>query len=223
MPERYRLGLIGYPVSHSLSPRLHRAALVACGLVGEYQLYEAPPFPEGRIAVQQLLEKLRGGELHGLNVTIPHKQSVIPLLDKLTPTAREIGAVNTIYMNGKGLVGENTDAAGFLADLRQRLSRGEGNSGLKRRALVLGAGGSARAVVYALLKDNWDVCVAARRLEQARALASDFQQSAGGANRLSAVELSEFPLGRSLAEGGVRGICQELINQLFCNVIPNAT
>ncbi|GMV34767.1 MAG: shikimate dehydrogenase [Chloroflexi bacterium] len=163
----YQLGLIGYPLDHSLSPRIHSAALKSCGLAGDYSLFPIPP--EDRQALQALLARVRSGDIRGLNVTIPHKQSVVEFMDDLTPTAQAIGAVNAMYMRGNKLIGDNTDAAGFLADLK-KVNKETGAQGNKS-ALVLGAGGSARAVVYALLNDGWNVTLAARRLEQAGQLA----------------------------------------------------
>jgi len=165
----YQLGLIGYPLGHSLSPKIHAAALSACGLQGTYSLF--PLHPEDKQGLKDLLARVRSGEITGLNVTIPHKQNVIELMDELTPTAKAIGAVNTIYMRENKLIGDNTDAPGFLADLK-RVS----NSSfiIPHSALVLGAGGSARAVVYALLNDGWNVMLAARRIEQAQQLANSF-------------------------------------------------
>jgi shikimate dehydrogenase len=167
-PPFFNLGLCGWPLEHSLSPRLHHAALHALNLAGEYKLYSVPPIPEGATGLHALLEQVRQGDLQGLNVTIPHKQSVLPLMDELSPTARCIGAVNTISLvNGK-LCGDNTDAPGFMADLEHLLPAAQQANGA--RALVLGAGGSARAVVYALVKAGWQVNVTARRIEQARQL-----------------------------------------------------
>ncbi len=169
--KTFHLGLTGFPLGHSLSPEIHTAALRACELPGDYSLF--PVHPDDEPSLIHLLARLRAGELHGLNVTIPHKQAVIPLLDELTPTANTIGAVNTIYLRNDRLVGDNTDAHGFLTDLRRSLiteTRRYGES----QALVLGAGGSARAVVYALLNDGWSVTLAARRLEQAQQLAASF-------------------------------------------------
>jgi shikimate dehydrogenase len=166
-----RLGLIGYPLGHSLSPRIHEAALMSCGLEGSYSVFPIPP--NDQKGLKDLLELVRQGEIKGLNVTIPHKQNVIPFLDDLTPTAKSIGAVNTIYMRENRLIGENTDAPGFLADLKRFLTT-ETRSHGELRAFVLGAGGSARAVVYALLNDGWNVSLAARRIEQAQQLTSAF-------------------------------------------------
>ena len=166
-----QLGLIGYPLSHSFSPRIHTAALQSCGLEGDYSLF---PIQQDHIeGLKVLLACIRSGEIHGLNVTIPHKQNVIPFLDELTPTAEAIGAVNTISLRDNKLMGDNTDAAGFLADLKKFLTAETRRRGALR-ALVLGAGGSARAVVYALLNDGWNVTIVSRRIEQAQQLADSF-------------------------------------------------
>ncbi len=166
----YHLGLIGYPLGHSLSPKIHTAALKSCGLQGNYSLFSI--HPQDLQGLKDLLHRVRAEEIHGLNVTIPHKQNVIPLMDELTDTAKNIGAVNTIYLKENKLIGENTDAAGFLADLKKFI--GDWRLEIGKSALVLGAGGSARAVVYALLNDGWDVTIAARRIEQAQQLADSF-------------------------------------------------
>lgn len=172
----YSLGLIGYPVSHSLSPFIHNAALRALGLAGDYRLFSILPLPDGLAPLEKLLDMLRRGELDGLNVTIPHKQSVFPLVDELTPAAQSIGAVNTLYTRKGSLVGDNTDAAGFGTDLERVLRSQQGirpsDDGSNAWALILGAGGSARAVVFALIQAGWKVNIAARRHEQAEELAS---------------------------------------------------
>ena len=168
----FRLGLIGYPLSHSRSPKIHTAALKSCGLQGDYSLF--PIHPDDDQGLKDLLTRVRGGELHGLNVTIPHKQNVIPLMDELRPTAQTIGAVNTISMQDGKLIGDNTDAQGFLDDLKKLLATEPPRHRDTKSALVLGAGGSARAVVYALVNDGWDVTIAARRIEQAEKLFSQF-------------------------------------------------
>jgi shikimate dehydrogenase len=118
-----------------------------------------------------LLAHVRAGDLHGLNVTIPHKQNVIPFLDVLTPAASAIGAVNTVFRKGEDLVGDNTDAPGFWADLRKRLDIQDYET---PDAVLLGAGGSARAVAYALLTHGFHLTIVARRVEQARELQTQF-------------------------------------------------
>jgi shikimate dehydrogenase len=123
--------------------------------------------------LEGLLQQMRNGEIHGLNVTIPHKQNVIPLLDELTPAAKAIGAVNTILTRENKLIGDNTDAPGFWGDLQRLVERGEGSgestSNLHPSALILGSGGGARAVVYALLTQGYHVTISARREDQAEA------------------------------------------------------
>ena len=166
------LGLIGYPLGHSLSPKIHTAALKACELEGDYSLFPIPP--DDNQGLKDLLTRIRSGEMTGLNVTIPHKQNVVELMDELTPTAKAIGAVNTIYLRENKLIGDNTDAAGFLSDLKRFLTLEYGSSLPQKNALILGAGGSARAVVHALLNDGWQVTVSARRTEQAEQLVFSF-------------------------------------------------
>lgn len=183
-----RLGLLGYPLGHSLSPRLHSGALRACGLEGDYALI--PIHPDDTQALKDLLIRVRSGEIRGLNVTIPHKQNVIPYLDELMPTAQSIGAVNTIYLQNDKLIGENTDASGFLTDLKRFLATETWRHG-DFCALVLGAGGSARAVIYALLNDGWNVSLAARRVEQAKQLTTSFAQQK---LRITDYELSKSDL-----------------------------
>jgi shikimate dehydrogenase len=189
-----KLGLIGYPLGHSLSPKIHTAAMKACGLEGDYSLF--PIEPQDGQGLQDLLQRVRTGEITGLNVTIPHKQSVIEFMDELTPTAKAIGAVNTIYVRGDKLVGDNTDAFGFLADLKRFLTL-DSNSLLlevQKDALVLGAGGSARAVVYALLNDGWNITIASRRIEQAEQLASSISTQAIETVNFSDLGLLTFDL-----------------------------
>ncbi len=168
--KHFTLGLIGWPLEHSLSPVIHTAALRSCELQGEYLPYPIPLLPEGAQALRAILDDFRAGRIDGLNVTIPHKQSVVPHLDHLTPVARAIGAVNTILRDGDELIGDNTDMEGFLRDLSSALSPRVGG------ALILGAGGAARAVVYGLCKTKWKVWVASRRLDQATELANSISE-----------------------------------------------
>ena len=174
--ESFLLGLAGFPLEHSFSPRMHNAALNSLGLSGEYRLFPIPPCPNPTDQIARLLDQVRRGEVHGLNVTIPYKQSIMMQVDEYTPEAQAIGAINTVFRKGNKLIGTNTDAAGFLADLSrffpvEKWSLNPHNLS----ALVLGAGGSARAVVYALASSGWQVTVAARRIEQAEALCLDLQ------------------------------------------------
>jgi shikimate dehydrogenase len=186
-----KLGLVGYPLGHTLSPQIHCAALKSCGLDGDY--YPYPIQPDDKRLLIDLLSCVRSGEITGLNVTIPHKQRVIEFLDGLTPAAQAIGAVNTLYMREGRLIGDNTDAQGFLTDLQTFLPSGKQKHG-ELSALVLGAGGAARAVVYALVKDGWKVTIAARRIEQAQQLASRFGDVDAIELNLSALHLSNLQL-----------------------------
>jgi shikimate dehydrogenase len=184
MRESYSLGLTGYPLHHSLSPRIHAAALRESGLQGDYRLYPV----EDAAGIQELLNRLCRGTLQGLNVTIPHKGSILSLLDVLTPTARAVGAANTIFSRDGQLVGDNTDTTGFLADLD---SLGWSQSKDQTQvALVLGSGGSARAIVYALTRAGWLVTIAARRPEQAQALVETIQS--GNGDGVSTTELKQL-------------------------------
>ncbi|NJN84148.1 MAG: shikimate dehydrogenase [Caldilineaceae bacterium] len=138
------VGLIGWPVSHSVSPLMHNAAFDALGLNWSY--LPLPVATEPPHLVAEAVRGVRGLGLVGANVTVPHKQAVMPHLDALTPAARAIGAVNTIRVQHDGqLLGDNTDARGFIADLHEH-----GVNPFGQQVLVLGAGGSARAVVYGL-------------------------------------------------------------------------
>ncbi len=154
--------VIGDPIAHSRSPAIHGFWLDALGLPGRYE--------RTRVAAADLDAFLAGRrrdpDWRGCNVTVPHKERVLPLLDTLTPVARRIGAVNTIVRNGDGLVGTNTDAEGFLDPLRPLLAR----SHLFRMARVLGTGGAARAIVAALADHGFTIVLAGRDTAKARAL-----------------------------------------------------
>jgi shikimate dehydrogenase len=181
--KAFSFGLIGYPLSHSISPTLHRAALQEVGLSGDYLLYPIPPLPEGEKALVNILLQIREGKLDGMNVTIPHKQSVLPFLDDLSPSAKRIGAVNTVYAADGRLVGENTDTPGFMNDLRSKLEslppedRQAFQSTRGNQALVLGAGGAARAVVSGLGQMGWRSILCSRRIAQAQRLVEEFLQA----------------------------------------------
>lgn len=139
-------GVIGYPVAHSLSPAMHNAAIEARSLPGVYSAFEIPPRQLSRI-----LSHLLAAGVQGLNVTVPHKEAVYRYLLRhgtIDPTARAIGAVNTLVRRGARFEGHNTDVIGF----QQALARGLRCSARGKRVLVLGAGGAARAVIWALLR-----------------------------------------------------------------------
>ena len=130
------LGLVGYPLEFSLSPKIHTTAMEYCGVEGSYSLF--PVSPDDLKGLKDLLDRVREGRMAGLNITIPHKQNVIPMLDELTPVAQAIGAVNTIYMKNGKLIGDNTDAPGFLADLHKHLAVKSGDWQKGQKVLVTG-------------------------------------------------------------------------------------
>lgn len=156
-------GIIGWPVDASLSPAIHNAAFEHAGLDWVYVA-----FPVAPDAVAGAIAGMRGLGLGGLNVTMPHKQAVIPHLDALTPEVERVGAVNTIVPDGARLVGMNTDGSGFMRFLERDLAVSPG--GLT--ALVLGAGGAARGVATAMADAGMDVTVTARRPAQADEVAA---------------------------------------------------
>jgi len=155
-------GIIGFPLGHTLSPTLHNWGFAQCGLDGRYEAYPVEPDD-----LPMFLAWVRSEPLHGLSVTIPHKRAVMDQLDRISDRATAVGAVNTLYWDGDVLCGENTDVIGFIEPLKPLALPGS--------AVVLGAGGAARAVVAGLLELGVpEVVVANRTHEKAVALADDF-------------------------------------------------
>ena len=175
-----KLGIFGYPIGHSLSPVFQQAALDHHEIDARYEAWETSPADLGAA-----VELLRGVEYLGANVTVPHKVEVMAHLDEVDELARFIGAVNTIVKCGERLIGHNTDAGGFVESLR--LAGGFDPKG--RRALLLGAGGAARAAAFALVRGGAsELVIANRTLERAVALAAEL----GGACRgVSAIRLAD--------------------------------
>lgn len=134
-------GIIGAPVAHSLSPVFQQAAFEACGLDAEYQLWETTP-----AVLPTRVNALREARCLGANVTIPYKEQVIPLLDELGGQSASVGAVNTIVNRNGRLFGFNTDAPGFVAALRSELAVDPAGLDI----LIIGAGGAARGIAFAL-------------------------------------------------------------------------
>jgi shikimate dehydrogenase len=154
--------VIGDPIAQSKSPVIHGFWLEKLGLEGRYD--RAHVKPEG--LADYLAARRADPDWRGCNVTMPHKQTVIPLLDRLDPMAARIGAVNTVVPEDGALVGYNTDAPGFLEPLREDLGRPH----YFRMARVLGTGGAARAIIAALADEHIVVVLAGRNVEKARAL-----------------------------------------------------
>jgi len=162
-------GVIGWPIGHSRSPAMHNAAFAAAGIEGVYL-----PLPVHPDQVGEAVAGMKALGFRGINVTVPHKQVVMPYLDRLSPAAEAIGAVNTIVVGEDGkLFGDNTDARGFLTDL---MEMGIEIEALQQKgALLLGAGGSARAVAYALASSGIPVTISARRPVQTHSLIDELQ------------------------------------------------
>ena len=134
-------GVVGYPISHSLSPVMHNAAFQALGLDALYATFPIPP-----TKLRPVVRGLVACGLDGFNVTIPHKEAIVPLLDVCDADAKALGAVNTVVVCRGKTIGYNTDVAGFTRALKE-LGR---HSGPPHAATILGAGGAARAVAWAL-------------------------------------------------------------------------
>lgn len=167
------LGVIGYPISHSLSPVMHNAALASLGL--DYVYVPLPVKPED---LERAIAGFAAIGLRGFSVTIPHKQTIIPLLAEISDSARAIGAVNTVSWTERGWVGTNTDVIGFIAPL-QALSRDWSQS----TALILGNGGAARAVVAGCAQLGFgQVQVVGRNPEKLRAFLESWRESSVSVN-----------------------------------------
>ena len=164
-----KLGIIGFPISHSISPLFQQAALDHCGIDATYRAWEVQPD-----SVADFMKGLRSPDVSGINVTVPHKESVIPHLDEVDDWATAAGAVNTIVNRDGRLTGHNTDGTGFLRALQDASNfdpRG-------RRVLVLGAGGAARGVVLALIRQGvGEITVANRTVARAERLSQIAQDN----------------------------------------------
>ncbi len=164
-PGLVKAGVMGWPVAHSRSPLIHNHWLNEHGIAGTYELMPTP-LDELEGAVQGL----RAAGFSGCNLTIPHKVAVLPMLDSLTPAAKAMGAANVIAVQPDGsLLGHNTDAFGYIQNLHETAPTWQPGRGA---ALVLGAGGAARAVAYALAQAGVpELLIANRSLDKAQELA----------------------------------------------------
>lgn len=170
--------LIGEKLGHSYSPEIHRASMKKMGVDGEYSLLEV-----ASKEIPGVIEDIRGGRISGMNVTIPYKVEVMNYLDVITPEAREIGAVNTVALEDGRLVGYNTDYWGFRYTLEK-----DGIDIDSKRCVVLGGGGSARAVIKVLQDLGGVVYLVSRSPERIRESFSSFK----GLKIISYSELEEL-------------------------------
>lgn len=180
------VGVIGWPVKHSLSPPMHNAAFAELGL--EWAYVPLPVYPDH---VAEAVRGLRALGFAGANVTVPHKQAVLAHLDDVSRAAQVIGAVNTIVVRDGSLYGDNTDASGFITSLREVDFDPAGTY-----CALLGAGGAARAVAHGLADAGaLQVCVYNRTFSRARDLCRDM------AKFYSDVRFEPAPLGELTAIG----------------------
>ncbi len=188
------LGVIGDPIAHSLSPDMHNAAIGALEIDYCYVAFHV--LPDG---IESALDGMRALQIRGLNVTLPHKSAVMPHLDRVSDEALAVGAVNTISLRDGELVGQNTDVYGLVTALEHTA----GLAVLPEHCVILGAGGVARAAVYALAsrKEVRRVSILNRTVARAEALAHDMQRITGKA--IDAGDLAKDTQMRRFADAGL--------------------
>lgn len=179
------LGIIGDPIAHSFSPAMQNAAILAAGINAVYL-----PFHVKTVNLKQAVEAIRSLSLTGVNVTVPHKEDVIPFLDEIDPAAKMIGAVNTIVNRDGRLIGYNTDGLGFIRSLQDDLDFQPSG----KKVVLLGAGGAARAAIVSLAQSGVaHILIANRTFDKAEQLAGEFSGHFSGVEITSA-ELDEQSL-----------------------------
>ena len=203
-----RVVLIGHPVAHSFSGGMQQAAFDALEIDARYELWD-----RRQIDLAEAIAELRGDDFLGANVTIPHKEHVVPMMDRLTEDAQATGAVNVIARDGKKLVGHNTDVTGFKAALDKIVGRQK----MPRQAVVLGAGGASRAVVSALISEGFQrIVIFNRHLHRAEALVRHFNRSA------SHMDLRAMPWHESVLEAELSKT-KVLVNATALGLAPGET
>jgi shikimate dehydrogenase len=203
-----RVVLIGHPVAHSLSGAMQQAAFDDQGVDAGYELWDRAP-----LALADAVNEVRGDDFLGANVTIPHKEKLVPLVDRLTEEAHATGAVNTLTREGRRLIGHNTDVPGFRVALDGLVGRQK----MPRLAVVLGAGGGARAVVYGLITEGFQrIVVFNRHLHRAEAMVKHFGRTA------SHMELRAMPWHESIIEAELAK-SKVLVNATSIGLISDET
>lgn len=161
------LGIFGYPISHTLSPAMHNAVIKALGLDMVFLPFEVKPSN-----LKEAINGIKSLGIIGVNITIPHKESVIRFLDAISEEARLVGAVNTIVNKDRKLIGYNTDGSGYIASLKEEL----GFNPKSKRIIIIGAGGAARGILAALAAQKpKSITVANRTLSRAVSLIKAFK------------------------------------------------
>jgi shikimate dehydrogenase len=186
-------GVIGDPVGHSLSPAMHNAAMAKLGLDYVYLGFHIKPAD-----LKHAIEGMRTFGIAGLNVTIPHKVAVMPLLDEIDPAAQEIGAVNTIVNNGGRLKGYNTDAGGFLKSVTAAGFEPRG-----KQVVMIGAGGAARAIGFSLVQAGARLTILNRKEDFDLAVKLAEGLSHPGEGAVIALELNPANLKKALTDAGL--------------------
>ena len=183
------VGVIGWPVQHSLSPPMHNAAFRALGLNWVYVAFAVPPDKIGAA-----IAGMRALGIRGLNVTIPHKAAVVSHLDEISPTSRQLSVVNTIVNTDGHLRGDSTDGAGFIRALAEA---GEGVTG--NRVVLIGAGGAARAVALATAQEQPEELIIMNRTPQRAVELAELVRAASGLEAVQAVALDSPEVARTIS------------------------
>ncbi|RJO60596.1 MAG: shikimate dehydrogenase [Dehalococcoidia bacterium] len=199
-------GVIGDPVSHTLSPAMHNAVMASLGLDYAYLAFRVKSTELGTA-----IQGMKALGIRGLNVTIPHKAAVVPLLDELDPLARDIGAVNTIVNDNGRLKGYNTDASGFLQSLLAASFNPQG-----KRIVLMGAGGAARAIGFALAQSGASITVLNRKIEMEQAVLLAQNLSRVAKSKVDALELDAANLKTALVKADL------LVNATSVGMSPGA-
>jgi shikimate dehydrogenase len=203
-----RVVLIGHPVAHSFSAAMQQAAFDALEIDARYELWD-----RRQIDLADAIAELRGDDFLGANVTIPHKEHVVPMMDRLTDDAQATGAVNVISREGKKLIGHNTDVTGFKAALDKVV----GKQKMPRHAVVLGAGGAGRAVVSALISEGFQrIVIFNRHLHRAEGIVRHFGKSAAH------MDLRAMPWHESVLEAELSKT-KVLVNATSIGMVPGET
>nr|WP_092067613.1 shikimate dehydrogenase [Dendrosporobacter quercicolus]NSL46681.1 shikimate dehydrogenase [Dendrosporobacter quercicolus DSM 1736]SDL60102.1 shikimate dehydrogenase [Dendrosporobacter quercicolus] len=196
------IGILGWPVGHSLSPVMQNSAFAAAGLDCVYV-----PLPVRPAALPQAVAGLKALGYRGANVTIPHKISIMPLLDELDTSAKMVGAVNTIVIQDNKSRGYNTDAAGFVQPLLKK-----GVALHSKKAVILGAGGAARAVIWGLMQQGiGEISIGVRNISKAQAIVEAFSDN-------SKIAVHQWP---STEFNAKLSTCDVLINSTPLGMSPN--
>lgn len=174
------LGIFGYPVGHSFSPLMHNAAIEAAGIPYIYVPFEVSPEN-----LEPAINGIRSLGIVGVNITVPHKEKVIPFLDEITEEASLIGSINTIENKNGRLIGHNTDSRGYIRSLQEDA----GFDPKGKKALIIGAGGAARGVIAGLAVNGIaEIVITNRTFEKGEALAAEF------GSKFKEIKFSAHPL-----------------------------